>query len=286
MAPTARNTNGNKKRAASHQPKRGNQANGNDELTSSIIIAQPLQRVSNGRVSKAGKSTRRRNATAHQERMEESGQDAPKPEFKLDFSPVLSVVSLGNSSNPSAESENTSLSIDPRYMPKPDDLNALEMARSVYGNDFVAPSGLGQRLASIQALRQPIQRNLDHGVNLNRTSNSEAVLAQIVSIALNETQECEHCSKGDGPYTKCVVLPGSLSGACVNCWFNASGSRCTYHSECLSVDGVDSLCSFFASTHRCYCHELFHPNTGVPVAPNTCPSVLNGSKVSSAKTIS
>jgi hypothetical protein len=45
---------------------------------------------------------------------------------------------------------------------------------------------------------------------------------------------CKNCHKGHGPWTQCVVYDGQMCGSCANCWFNASGSRCTFHGEFVS----------------------------------------------------
>jgi hypothetical protein len=73
---------------------------------------------------------------------------------------------------------------------------------------------------------------------------------------------CKNCHKGHGPWTQCVVYDGQMCGSCTNCWFNASGSRCTFHGKLhffptlparplVSVSSLasssDSICSCFES---------------------------------------
>ncbi len=41
--------------------------------------------------------------------------------------------------------------------------------------------------------------------------------------------QCKNCHKGHGPWNDCVVVDGQMCGSCANCWFNASGSRCSFH---------------------------------------------------------
>ncbi|KAJ8120050.1 hypothetical protein O1611_g10465 [Lasiodiplodia mahajangana] len=40
---------------------------------------------------------------------------------------------------------------------------------------------------------------------------------------------CKNCHKGHGPWTTCVIVDGQMCGSCANCWFNASGARCSFH---------------------------------------------------------
>lgn len=88
-------------------------------------------------------------------------------------------------------------------------------------------SALCKRLAKEPAQREPEQRRLDQKINIERRSNVEALLAQI--CGKEPPKPCKNCHKGHGPWTTCVVLEGQLCGSCTNCWFNASGSRCTFH---------------------------------------------------------
>jgi hypothetical protein len=54
----------------------------------------------------------------------------------------------------------------------------------------------------------------------------------LVQVAGDEAEQaCKSCRKGHGPWTRCVVLEGSLCGSCANCWYNACGSRCTFHGK-------------------------------------------------------
>ncbi|PHH52937.1 hypothetical protein CFIMG_002159RA [Ceratocystis fimbriata CBS 114723] len=90
-----------------------------------------------------------------------------------------------------------------------------------------AASTLSKRLAPQPGRRIAVQRRQDQTLNLGRRSNVEALLAH---IAGNEAASaCKNCHKGHGPWNTCVVVEGQMCGSCANCWYNASGSRCSFH---------------------------------------------------------
>ncbi|KAL1871597.1 hypothetical protein VTK73DRAFT_1987 [Phialemonium thermophilum] len=102
-----------------------------------------------------------------------------------------------------------------------------EMAReSGYGNLNI-DSGLAKRLAREPGLRLAQQRRPEQHLNLARRSNVEALFAHIAG-ELAPTP-CKNCHKGHGPWNSCVVVDGQMCGSCANCWFNASGARCSFH---------------------------------------------------------
>ncbi|PNY23772.1 Uncharacterized protein TCAP_06287 [Tolypocladium capitatum] len=98
---------------------------------------------------------------------------------------------------------------------------------AAYGNAVKIDSALCKKLASEPALRDPIQRRADQKLNIERRSNVEALLAHVTGE--EAPKACKNCHKGHGPWTTCVVYDGQMCGSCSNCWFNASGSRCTFH---------------------------------------------------------
>lgn len=61
---------------------------------------------------------------------------------------------------------------------------------------------------------------------LERKCRAAAAL-QIAGEA--QEKECEHCSKGNGPFDQCVIARGFLKGACANCAYGASATNCNYH---------------------------------------------------------
>jgi hypothetical protein len=75
-----------------------------------------------------------------------------------------------------------------------------------------------------------MQRRDEQQLNLKRRSNVEALLAHVSGIIT--ASPCTNCHKGHGPWTSCVVVDGQMCGSCSNCWYNASGARCSFHGEC------------------------------------------------------
>ncbi len=109
-----------------------------------------------------------------------------------------------------------------------------EMARdSGYANVLVE-SALAKRLARQPALRHAHQRRPEQQLNLSRRSNVEALFAHVAGDEL--ATSCKNCRKGHGPWTACVVVDGQMCGSCANCWFNASGARCSFHGKRSSID--------------------------------------------------
>jgi len=96
-------------------------------------------------------------------------------------------------------------------------------------HDLLVESALAKRLAREPGLRHAQQRRPDQNLNLSRRSNVEALFAHIAGSA--SRVNCKNCHKGHGPWTSCVVIDGQMCGSCANCWFNASGARCSFHGE-------------------------------------------------------
>lgn len=104
---------------------------------------------------------------------------------------------------------------------------AADVAMGRYGDTLRIDSALCKKLAGEAARREPAQRRNDQRLNIERRSNVEALLAHITGEVA--AHPCKNCHKGHGPWTQCVVYDGQMCGSCTNCWFNASGSRCTFH---------------------------------------------------------
>lgn len=107
--------------------------------------------------------------------------------------------------------------------------NAVEVAIESYGPHINLDSALCRKVLDGPALRIPIQRRKDRHLNTARRSNGEALLAYITGTAA--PRPCKSCSKGYGPWKECIIFEGQLYGSCANCWFNASGARCTFHGK-------------------------------------------------------
>ncbi|KAG6016397.1 hypothetical protein E4U43_003713 [Claviceps pusilla] len=103
---------------------------------------------------------------------------------------------------------------------------AADVALKVYPSVKIE-STLCKRLAGEPARQEPTQRRRDQKLNTERRSNVEALLALITGQVA--PIPCTNCHKGHGPWTQCVAYDGLFCGSCSNCWFNASGSRCSFH---------------------------------------------------------
>lgn len=106
---------------------------------------------------------------------------------------------------------------------------AGEIAFQIYGHDIRIDTALCKKLAGELAMRDPIQRRPETKLNMERRSNVEAFLGYVTGVPVRRA--CKNCTKGHGPWHECVILEGQLCGSCTNCWFNASGSRCTFHGK-------------------------------------------------------
>ncbi|OIW33205.1 hypothetical protein CONLIGDRAFT_677007 [Coniochaeta ligniaria NRRL 30616] len=102
-----------------------------------------------------------------------------------------------------------------------------ELARDSGYGQLSVESALAKRLAREPGLRLAQQRRPDQQLNLQRRSNVEALFAHIAGELAPSA--CKNCHKGHGPWTSCVVVDGQMCGSCANCWFNASGARCSFH---------------------------------------------------------
>lgn len=107
--------------------------------------------------------------------------------------------------------------------PTPTELLASE---SGYGQ-VVVESALAKRLAREPGMRLAQQRRPEQVLNLGRRSNVEALFAHIAGEMA--AVPCKNCHKGHGPWNACVIVDGQMCGSCANCWFNASGARCSFH---------------------------------------------------------
>ncbi|RBR02873.1 uncharacterized protein FIESC28_11829 [Fusarium coffeatum] len=104
---------------------------------------------------------------------------------------------------------------------------AGEIANSMYGDELNNDSALSSRLSNERALRPVRQRRPETHLNMDRRSNVEAFLAHLTGVPVHRA--CKNCAKGHGPWHECIIYDGQMCGSCTNCWYNASGSRCTFH---------------------------------------------------------
>ncbi|KJR82509.1 uncharacterized protein SPSK_03124 [Sporothrix schenckii 1099-18] len=111
--------------------------------------------------------------------------------------------------------------------PAPARSSTADLARDSGYDHLVVESALAKRLSREVGLRPAQQRRPDQQLNLGRRSNVEALFAHISGAEV--AVPCKNCHKGHGPWTACVVVDGQMCGSCANCWFNASGARCSFH---------------------------------------------------------
>jgi 3-dehydrosphinganine reductase len=102
-----------------------------------------------------------------------------------------------------------------------------ELARDSGYGELNVESALAKRLAREPGQRLAQQRRPEQALNLARRSNVEALFAHIAGEPARVP--CKNCHKGHGPWTSCVIVDGQMCGSCANCWFNASGARCSFH---------------------------------------------------------
>jgi Protein of unknown function (DUF3716) len=97
--------------------------------------------------------------------------------------------------------------------------------------------------AALQALaRQPRARgvNLRAGRDIvwDRMVNQEAVLGY--TRGQEPAQACASCKRQAGPFVKCVVVQGKLSGACTNCHYGSGSRRCSFREYFLTVSCISN----------------------------------------------
>lgn len=111
-----------------------------------------------------------------------------------------------------------------------DEVHTTESLASQSGyQNVIVESALAKRLAREPGMRLAQQRRPEQQLNLQRRSNVEALFAHIAGESA--PVPCKNCHKGHGPWTTCVIVDGQMCGSCANCWFNASGARCSFHGK-------------------------------------------------------
>ncbi|KAI0411697.1 hypothetical protein F5X98DRAFT_43062 [Xylaria grammica] len=68
---------------------------------------------------------------------------------------------------------------------------------------------------------------------LKRPTNIKAALIQAAGIQHAPSAACLHCRKGRGLWVSCVTTPrehdNALRGSCANCFYNGTGSKCSFN---------------------------------------------------------
>jgi hypothetical protein len=91
-----------------------------------------------------------------------------------------------------------------------------------------AHSGPAKAIAKMDLLRVIELRYGRNQLNIFPTPNCEAVLAYTRGQIMDGVHACHSCKRGRGPFTKCVIMNGYLSGSCSNCHYNNEGTRCSF----------------------------------------------------------
>ena len=80
------------------------------------------------------------------------------------------------------------------------------------------------------------RRDANHkGCNLQCRSKERYIQGIMADIrGTNESEPCDECKKGCGPFENCRRLPlenreWALDGACVNCWYRHHPEWCTFN---------------------------------------------------------
>ncbi|KAJ0154443.1 Uncharacterized protein HZ326_3227 [Fusarium oxysporum f. sp. albedinis] len=150
-------------------------------------------------------------------------------------------------------------------------LTAGDVALEIYGSRILIDSTLGKKLAGEASLRPIRQRRSDMVLNMERRSNVEAFLAHLTGVQVSRS--CKNCSKGHGPWSECIIYDGQMCGSCTNCWFNASGSRCTFHGKLTLMPHryYESTLTNFPENNQNSIYApapLYHPQSaGMPTQP-------------------
>ncbi|KAK7935428.1 hypothetical protein PG985_000923 [Apiospora marii] len=164
-------------------------------------------------------------AVAAEHHVQQQQQQQQEQQQQMDLSAAASILT-SNGTNPM---------VDPHEHPDLDQhlegpessMTTEELARDSGYQNVVVESALAKRLSREPGMRLASQRRPEQSLNLQRRSNVEALFAHIAGEMA--PVPCKNCHKGHGPWTTCVVVDGQMCGSCANCWFNASGARCSFH---------------------------------------------------------
>ncbi|PGH31761.1 hypothetical protein GX50_05427 [[Emmonsia] crescens] len=81
-----------------------------------------------------------------------------------------------------------------------------------------------------ELMQKPVVRLAETRVDIRlNTERKTAIEAGLVQCRGDIAQtDCEYCMSGNGPFPHCVTLQGYLNGACANCHYYSTGSRCSF----------------------------------------------------------
>ncbi|KAI1133023.1 hypothetical protein F5Y10DRAFT_260649 [Nemania abortiva] len=163
-------------------------------------------------------------AAVHHQQQQHHQQQHHQP---LDLTAASILASSVNNPNDQPHHPDLGPHGPPLDGPPPDANTTENLARESGYSSVIVESALAKRLAREPGMRLAQQRRPEQALNLQRRSNVEALFAHIAGEAA--PMPCKNCHKGHGPWTTCVVVDGQMCGSCANCWFNASGARCSFH---------------------------------------------------------
>ncbi|KAK8046457.1 hypothetical protein PG996_014521 [Apiospora saccharicola] len=152
-------------------------------------------------------------------------QQQEQQQQQMDLSAAASILT-SNGTNPMVDPHEHP-DLDQHLAGSEPSMTTEELARDSGYQNVVVESALAKRLSREPGMRLATQRRPEQSLNLQRRSNVEALFAHIAGEMA--PVPCKNCHKGHGPWTTCVVVDGQMCGSCANCWFNASGARCSFH---------------------------------------------------------
>ncbi|KAK7967002.1 uncharacterized protein PG986_001279 [Apiospora aurea] len=164
-------------------------------------------------------------AVAAEHHVQQQQQQQHEQQQQMDLSAAASILT-SNGTNPMVDPHEHP-DLDQHLEGEPSMTTTEELARDSGYQNVVVESALAKRLSREPGMRLATQRRPEQSLNLQRRSNVEALFAHIAGEMA--PVPCKNCHKGHGPWTTCVVVDGQMCGSCANCWFNASGARCSFH---------------------------------------------------------
>ncbi|KAK8034756.1 hypothetical protein PG993_009751 [Apiospora rasikravindrae] len=164
-------------------------------------------------------------AEHHVQQQQQQQQQQHEQQQHMDLSAAASILT-SNGTNPMVDPHEHA-DLDQHLEGEPSMTTTEELARDSGYQNVVVESALAKRLSREPGMRLATQRRPEQSLNLQRRSNVEALFAHIAGEMA--PVPCKNCHKGHGPWTTCVVVDGQMCGSCANCWFNASGARCSFH---------------------------------------------------------
>ena len=93
-----------------------------------------------------------------------------------------------------------------------------------------AHSTPAKAIAKMELLRG-VEFRPGRNINLFQPRNCEAALAYSRGQVIEDDNACRSCGRGNGPFRKCIIIKGYMSGSCSNCHYNGGGKSCSFRSS-------------------------------------------------------